>query len=1010
GSGGMADVFEAEDEHGERVAIKMLRATFAGPEALKRFHNEREALASLDHPAIARVFGAGTFRPHARARGVPYFIMELIRGENLVRFADERSLDDHARMELVAAVCDGVQHAHDAGVIHRDLKPGNILVESSGQPRIVDFGIARVVGEGMGYTTLRTNTGQVMGTVPYMSPEQISGQGQVDEHTDIYALGVILFELLIGRVPFDLAGCSLPQAARIVQEDEPPSAGSIERRFRGEVETILHKVLAKEPGRRYASAAELAADIRRHLDRQPITARPPSSLYQLRRFARRNRPLVATVITTFLALVIGLILTLAFAMRESDLRRVAESSRAAARESAYQATLTAARFALLREDTHLARAVLLDAPEESRNWEWQHLMARTDSTIVSRPCEGGLGRALQIAWGDDGAPLMLVRDDEGAAIIELPSGARRHGFPVPADVLATSVSPDGRLVGWLQELDADTRSRVRVCDAGGHVLLDAEIPGRLRARVPLRFGPNGRHLGVVTTAGLHCFDLESGELVLFAPGMAVFELTDHMVLCRGPKKSVRRYDLETGAEMMLESSRSFQSFAADPSGRSVVLVAHESDEISLFDGRSGELVSESGDGGLPALCISDDGRWFAAVAEHGIRIRDLQIGEWVQTLALDGQPRWGCFAADSRRLLVQTDAEVVLLDLDMEAIATLEVGGFVYGVAWNSTGTMLATSPLGGEVAVWDAITGETLVAGPGNPGPGAVSFSPDDEQLLWMRRRVSLQMQLGSGVCTKGEHLGDDAFRDRASDFLTLCAGDSRVTFAHDGEGAVLSRDREYIVTRASSTVRVQRRTGETVQEFEVESLQSEEYPGCTVAISPDNQRIAIAGRDGSIEVWSVSGTRLIVFPAEPHERFSLAFSPDRSRIAAATRPGVVEIWDAETGALRMTLEGHSLYVYSVAFSPDGTRLATASGDGTVRIWDTRPAQERDRTRRDWLDARRRAAAVLADQAGADAGDLNRVKAPTLDRSAMLAEIMRRLPPNLGSELAVPPRSGDYR
>jgi len=283
-------------------------------QVLARFANERQALAMMDHPNIARIFDAG-----ATLQGRPYFVMEYIEGPPITQYCDGKRMTIVARLELFLAVCRAVQHAHHKGVIHRDLKPSNVLVteqEGAPFPKVIDFGIAKATDQWAVEKTLLTEFGQMVGTPEYASPEQAEvTTGEVDETSDVYSLGVLLYELLVGTVPFDAATmrqAGLAEMLRIIREDEAPSlsqklttmgeaatgiaarrqtdATSLRRLVDGDLNSIASKALEKTRGRRYASVAELAADIQRYLEHRPVLASPPGRLYRARKFLRRHRP------------------------------------------------------------------------------------------------------------------------------------------------------------------------------------------------------------------------------------------------------------------------------------------------------------------------------------------------------------------------------------------------------------------------------------------------------------------------------------------------------------------------------------------------------------------------------------------------------------------------------------------------------------------------------------------------------------------------------------------------
>lgn len=326
GSGAMGVVYEAQQDRPERtVALKLIHGLGVTPSARRRFEHESDALARLQHPGIAAIYEAGI----DGASGTPYFAMELVRGESIVEHANAHGMDAEAKLELLAAVADAVQHAHQRGVIHRDLKPDNILVDASHRPRVLDFGIARLTGDNRN-ATLATMPGQVMGTLAYMAPEQAAADPDgVDARADIYALGAIGYELLAGSPPLDLQGKPLPEALRAIQQDEPRKLGALDRRLRGDIETVIAKALSKDPSRRYASAGALADDLRRVLALEPIAARPATTMYQLRTFARRRKGLVAAGGVIAATLVVASVVSVGFALtaqkqRDRADRRFAE--------------------------------------------------------------------------------------------------------------------------------------------------------------------------------------------------------------------------------------------------------------------------------------------------------------------------------------------------------------------------------------------------------------------------------------------------------------------------------------------------------------------------------------------------------------------------------------------------------------------------------------------------------------------------------------------------------------
>jgi len=344
-SGGAGTVYEAvQDQPRRTVALKVLRFGRSSAGAVRRFELELEVLARLRHPAVAQIYEAGTFDNGTGS--VPYFALEYIpEAKSIIAYADAARLNVRRRLELFAEVCDAVHHGHQRGVIHRDLKPFNILVDGGGQPKVIDFGIARATDSDIAVTTTETDVGQIVGTLAYMSPEQCAADpDEIDIRSDVYGLGVVLYELLCGRLPYEVKNRPITQALQVIQHELPRRPSVDRAALAGDIETIVLKALEKNRSRRYQSAGDLAADIRRFLNSQPIEARPPSWTYHLRLFTRRNRALVATGAAMLAILITSVIVSTIYAVRATHAgRREAVQRNRAERIAAFlQETLVSA--------------------------------------------------------------------------------------------------------------------------------------------------------------------------------------------------------------------------------------------------------------------------------------------------------------------------------------------------------------------------------------------------------------------------------------------------------------------------------------------------------------------------------------------------------------------------------------------------------------------------------------------------------------------------------------------
>lgn len=405
--GGMGAVYEAEQDHPRRiVALKVMKFGLGSPELLRRFQREAQALGRLQHPGIARIYEAGV--EQTSFGGQPYFAMEYIEGLSLLAYASAHHFDTRKKLEMTILICAAVQHAHERGIIHRDLKPANILVDAEGQPKVLDFGVARMMSRD-GLATRQTEFGQMVGTLAYMSPEQMLGQAdEIDATTDVYALGVVLYELLAGRLPYALSA-EILEAIRTIREEEPAPLGSVAREYRGDLETIVRKAMEKEKARRYPSPALLAEDLRRYLSEEPVMAQPPSRSYRARKFVRRHKGLTAAVIAVAAVLAAGTVASTWQAIRARRAERAALVERDRA---------TAAERAATRE-RNLADQARLRALEASRRADLNAAVANAVNSFLQNDLlglAGAEGQSLANTKPDPNLAVRAVLDRAAAGI------------------------------------------------------------------------------------------------------------------------------------------------------------------------------------------------------------------------------------------------------------------------------------------------------------------------------------------------------------------------------------------------------------------------------------------------------------------------------------------------------------------------------------------------------------------------------------------------------------------
>jgi WD40 repeat protein/serine/threonine protein kinase len=915
GEGGMGVVFLAEQQRPVRrqVALKVIKAGMDTRQVVARFESERQALALMDHPNIAKVFDAGV-----TASGRPYFVMELVKGMSITKYCDAHHLTPRDRLELFVQVCRAIQHAHTKGIIHRDLKPSNVLValyDGRPVPKVIDFGVAKATGQRLTDRTMFTGFGDVIGTLEYMSPEQAEvNQLDVDTRSDVYSLGVLLYELLTGSTPLEnkrIQQTALLEVLRFIREEEPPRPSarlstaeqlpSIAARrglepkklsglVHGELDWIVMKALEKDRARRYETANGLAMDVQRYLNDEEVQACLPSTWYRFRKFARRNSRALATAAVLGLAALVGVAAlaasTVLVSRANKDLsesvdreRRAATGQRLAAagervaaageRLEAYFQRITVAHRELSTDNPAAALRALGECPEDLRGWEWNYL---------ARLCKVD--------------PLIIHDDTEVSGV--------------------SFSSPDGER---LASAGGDGVIKIRNSRTG-EVL--KKFPAHDNGASSVAFHPDGLHLASAGADGL----------------VKVWDLATGAEVFRGPCAALRKY----GAAYTVAFSR--------PDGR--YLAAGSEGAVRVWDWKknrpgSPEQVFPSGhqNHSIP-VAFSDDGCLAAGGGSQGQTIWDVETGRLLHTWpahhfpvnALAFSPGGGQLATAS------LDHTVKLWETTTgRRIHDLPHTGNALGVAFTLDGKRLASTGEDKTVRIWDVKSGRQVLGLRGHTdSTGCVAFSPDGHRLA--------SASLDGTICiwdatplAKGE--GDETTFARHGDELRTVVvspkGDKIVSAGHGGLVKVWD---------AASAQQLLEIPAHAVLVW-------------SVAWHPDGQRIASAGAgpDGSqlaVKFWDTRNGReeLPAIAAEGEKSavpfMAVAFgpNPDGRYLVTGKQDGTVQIWDAKTHRKVHDLvpPGPEIRreIRAVAFSPDGKQLATASGDGRIQLWDaTRLDQE---------------------------------------------------------------------
>jgi WD40 repeat protein/serine/threonine protein kinase len=894
GEGGMGVVYLAEQTEPIRrqVALKVIKLGMDTRDVVARFDAERQALALMDHPHIASVFDAG-----ATADGRPYFAMEHVAGVPITDYCDAARLSTRARLALFTKVCDAIQHAHQKGVIHRDIKPSNILVvDLDGQPvpKVIDFGIAKATDQRLTERTMFTQHGLLIGTPEYMSPEQADPAGvDLDTRTDIYALGVVLYELLVGGLPFSptrLREAGYSELLRIIREEEPvrPSARlttlgataleiaarrqtkppTLAHELRGDLDWITLTALEKDRDRRYGSASEFAADVDRYIRSEPIVARPPTVTYRVGKFVRRNRLAVSAAAFIAFAVVAGLVTSTALFFRAETARRSAEWRSCAA-------SLLAADLSLQGGNAEEAGRRLDACQPGDRRWEWTYLDRRIDSSQLTLDAGGTIRH---LSFGQDGGSVR--------ALILKSAGA-----------------------GW----SGTDASRIATARLDGSAAALEEQPGGSE----IALSPDGR-LSVISpwrASWVTVRNQPQSELIAGA-GAA------------GPAESLRNLvkltDTSSGKEVATLSIPSAGRWVSRQSQNLLVGFAFE--RPVAFSATSGEAVAVMS--GLHpyviAAAFSTDGSRLATWSwSHEIAIWDVKSLR--QIALLKGHTNGitaVVFSPDATRVFSSSfDGTVRAWDV-RTATETRAVPGFTLGalaVAVSADGRRIAAAAERGFVGVWDASSLKPVWTRRDVPGIDAVEFSPDGNLLAGAGRDGVVRLW------SAGDGLGALVLRGHTDAVKAIA-------FTPNGRGLVSGGK--------DQTVRYW-----TWNEVSESIVGTHSRHATSLAFSPDGDVVVSGSSDRSVRVWRVSSRELVhtlrghVPPEGPafEDSIAVAISPDGRLIATGGGDATVRLWNPSTGEQLRVMTGHEEDVVALTFSADGGELFSSSEDRTVRKWNVR-------------------------------------------------------------------------